>query len=383
MDLIEQRIARHRARCLAIGATASERAPIRVAYTALHGVGEEHVRAALAGLSALGQRGEPGEVTFASVAEQAKPDGSFPTLRSPNPEEPGALTRVLALADETNAALVIANDPDADRAAVGVRHGESMVLLHGDELGVLFGEHLLRVNEAPSPFVVTTIVSSRWLPRIAASFGARAEVTLTGHKWIHARAQELVREGGSFVFGYEEALGYAFDDGVHDKDGIAAAVFAARIAGEERAGGRTLVDRLETIARDHGLHRSRSIALRLDAQPDALARMRAVVDRLRASPPASLGGTAWTRCTDGIARTVREPSGAESVFPLPASPLVAFEFGDAVRVIARPSGTEPKLKLYVDYATPLARGESYLAGRARVDATLDALMPELRGWLAT
>jgi phosphomannomutase len=368
---------RHRARCLAIGVpgrggdeSGAERAPVRVAYTALHGVGEVHVRAALA---------ELGHVTVASVADQALPDGTFPTTRSPNPEEPAALDRVMALATQTNATLILATDPDADRLAVGVRHAGELVMLHGDELGVLFGEYLLRRHHGPRPFAVGSIVSSPWLGQIAEALHARFEVTLTGHKWIHARALELVRDGASFVFGYEEALGYAFDNGVHDKDGIAAAVLAARIAGEDGHEGRTLIDRLERIAHDYGFHRSRSFSLRLDS-PGAATKAAAVVDGLRQTPPESLGGRSWTRLIDGQRRTIRDVARPESTFALPASPLVAIELGTDLRVIVRPSGTEPKLKLYVDLASSLTPGESYRAGQARCDRELDSITTELRGW---
>lgn len=365
--------AEHRHRCLALAARPVERAEVHVAYTALHGVGEVHVRRALA---------ELGHVRLDSVAEQAAPDGRFPTTRKPNPEEPEALERVLALAAKTGASLVLATDPDADRLAVAVRHADTYVVLHGDEIGVLLGEHLARTADCEKPLVLNTIVSSPWLREVATDLGVRSEVTLTGHKWISARAAELESEGFTFVFGYEEAIGFAFDTGVRDKDGIAAAVVLARIATELAAEKASLLARLERIARAHGMHRSRLASTRFYG-PDASTRMDRLLDALRTEPPSSLGGREVLCTIDGRTSTIRSRDGHESPLGLPRSSLLGFELSDGVRVLLRPSGTEPKLKLYLDLATPLAEGETYLAARTRGDEALARMAVAIDAWLAS
>lgn len=372
LPLGEELAAAHRRRCLSVGESEAQRAEVRVAYTALHGVGETLVRRALS---------ELGRVDLVSVAEQAAPDGSFPTTRKPNPEEPEALERVLALGTRVGADLVLATDPDADRLAVAVRHADGFVVLHGDELGVLFGEHLARTARVPAPLVLTTVVSSPWLLEIAADLGVHAARTLTGHKWIAARAAELANEGQTFVFGYEEAIGFAFATGVRDKDGIAAAVLACRMATELAAENATLLDRLERIARDHGMHRSRLATTRFEGA-DASARMDRLLDELRARPPAALSGLSVERTIDGRSATIRGRDGACSPLGLPRSSLLGFALEGGIRVLLRPSGTEPKLKLYLDLATRLEPGETYLGARARADRTLAATATAMDAWLA-
>lgn len=360
--------AEHRRRSIAIGATTAARSPVVLAYTALHGVGSAFTRAAL---------GELGAVDCVPVAAQDAPDGAFPTTPKPNPEHPAALVEVLALARSLGATGFLANDPDADRLAVGVLHDDAMVVLHGDELGVLLGSELVRRTEVAAPLLLTTIVSSPWLVEVGRALGARVEVTLTGHKWIHERASELEAEGATFVFGYEEAIGFAFANGVRDKDGIAAATFVARLFGESAAEGRTLVDRLEAIARAHGMHRSGAIAIDLPddaARHASLARLAALL----ASPPRVLAGRAVEAVIDGRNAVRIARDGRRDPLGLPGSSLVGFELEGSLRVLVRPSGTEPKLKIYLDLRTELAAGESYLDARARADRALAELEPGLR-----
>lgn len=356
------------ARCLAIGARGERVAEIRVAYTALHGVGESLVRRCVTQLPF---------VRFESVAEQASPDGTFPTVDKPNPEEPSALVRLRALAERTASTLALANDPDADRLAVLVRHEGALTALHGDELGVLLGHHLARSVAPAGAFVVRTVVSSPWLEDVARDLGVRCETTLTGHKWIHARRTDLEQRGERFVFGYEEALGYAFDHGVRDKDGIAAAVLVMRIAGELARDGETLVDRLEAIAVRHGMHRSHSFSI---ATPDDDAR-RALgvrVNELVGSRGAPVLGREVRAVLDGARAARVAPDGSETPLGVPASSLVGFELADGLRVLIRPSGTEPKTKVYLDLGGLLAPGETYLEARARCDAVLATVEAELR-----
>jgi len=364
----------HRARCVAVGETDAPRASIRVAYTALHGVGEAPVRAALDAL---------GEVELHSVASQARPDGSFPTARKPNPENPAALAQVVELTHSIGADAYMATDPDADRLAVGVVHQGELVHLHGDELGVLFATTLvpLEGGRGPSrPLLLTTVVSSPWMARCYPGSDVRVETTLTGHKWIHDRAIALEKEGYAFVFGYEEALGYAFANGVRDKDGIAAAVVFARLLGTLRHEDRTPIDHLEAVARSAGMHRSRQVTLSLEGV-DAPRRLEARMAALRVSTPDSIAGRAVLATIDGRSSELRHRDGTASAISLPPSSLLGFVLEDETRVLLRASGTEPKLKIYLDARARLGPDERYLEGRKRLESALDPIAMAMPGLL--
>ncbi len=246
--LREPMVARYLAAIGALARPSREGAAIRIAYTALHGVGEAVARRALA---------DAGFDDVCSVASQSAPDPDFPTVAFPNPEEPSALEAVLRLAEDVRADLVLANDPDADRLAVAARHEGAMRVLTGNELGCLLGHYLLeRDGGGPDALVLSTFVSSPMLGEIARAHGAVWKATLTGHKWIHDAAIRGERAGLRFVFGYEEALGYAEGTAVRDKDGIRAAVLVAEVARDLRARGRTLVDELAAMAERYGRYAS-------------------------------------------------------------------------------------------------------------------------------
>lgn len=310
---------------------------LRVALTPLHGVG--------GGTAARALR-RAGFPDVHVVAAQADPDPDFPTVSFPNPEEPGAVDALLALAAEVGAELAVALDPDADRCALAVPTPDrTWRLLTGDETGVLLGDHLLRSGGyGDDPLVATTVVSSEMLRAVADAHGARCVETLTGFKWI-------VRGGPGLVYGYEEALGYCVDpDAVRDKDGIAAAVLACDLAAGLKAAGRTLADRLDELAVAHGVHRTEGLSLRmLPAARDA------AVERLRAAPPPG-----WD---------VERPA---------PDVLVLRRPGD--RLVVRPSGTEPKLKAYLQVVEQVTA--DLAAARAAAESRLDALRAEVRALLA-
>lgn len=290
---------------------------VKVVATALHGVGAETLRKAFE---------RAGFTDLTLVDAQSTPDPDFPTVSFPNPEEPGATDLLLALASDVDADLAIALDPDADRCALGVRDGDTWRMLRGDETGVLLGSHVLSTVETPDPLVATTIVSSSMLGEIARAHGARYKETLTGFKW-------LARAGDGLVFAYEEALGLCVNPGfVRDKDGIAAAVLAAGYAAALKASGRTLLEVLDDLFVRHGVHLTDQVSLRVT---DLSVRGQLMAG-LRATPPATLGGVDVTLEdllpeTDGLRLT-----------------------GEGVRVVVRPSGTEPKLKAYLQVKEPVA-----------------------------
>jgi phosphomannomutase len=330
------------------GGGAAARAGLRLVYTPLHGV------AAGLALRAFDRAGYAPQV----VAAQAEPDPAFPTVAFPNPEEPGALDLALDLARETGADLVIANDPDGDRLAIAVPDPAApggWRALSGDQVGALLGAYLLDRDPGPDPaarLAATTVVSSTLLSKIAAAAGARYAETLTGFKWI-VRAADGV-PGARFVFGYEEALGYAVTPAVRDKDGISAALALLSLAAAARAAGQTLLDRWDALEAAHGVHLTAQVTLPTRAPAEVMA-------RLRAGPPGSLAGAPVTTVTDLAAG-----SGG-----LPPSDVLTYHLAGA-RVVIRPSGTEPKLKCYLEVAE-LAGGRPLEVARAAAAGRLGPL----------
>jgi phosphomannomutase len=262
------------------------------------------------------------------VAAQAEPDPDFPTVAFPNPEEPGALDLALADARRLGADLVVASDPDGDRLAVAVPEpGGGWRALTGDQVGALLGASLLeRTARDPAP-------EATLLAKVAAAARARYAETLTGFKWI-ARAADGV-PGARFVFGYEEALGYAVGDVVRDKDGIGAALAMLILATGAKAAGRSVLEVYDDLERAHGVHLTSQLTLRTADQAT-------VMSRLRADPPAELGGLPVTELAD---LAVAPPVG------MPTADVLVFGLAGA-RVVIRPSGTEPKIKCYIEVTEP-------------------------------
>jgi phosphomannomutase len=316
----------------------------RTVYTAMHGVGRDVL------LAAFARAGFPAPVL---VAEQADPDPDFPTVAFPNPEEPGAMDLSFARARETNPDLVIANDPDADRCAVAVRDGDDWRMLRGDEVGALLAAHLVR-RGARGTFA-ESIVSSSLLGRIAGKAGLPHEETLTGFKWI-ARVEGL-------RYGYEEALGYCVDpEGVRDKDGITAALLITELASVLKEQGRTLLDLLDDLAVEHGLHATDQLSVRVEDLSVIAGAMR----RLRERPPAELAGLPVVRSEDLT-------QGSDK---LPPTDGLRYTL-DGARVVVRPSGTEPKLKCYLEVVVPVAARAGLPAARAKATDLLAAVKRDL------
>ncbi len=338
---------------------------LTIVYTPLHGVAGDLM------LRAIQRAG------FAAphvVAAQGTPDPDFPTVAFPNPEEPGALDLAFARARELGADLVLASDPDGDRLAVAVpaeaieavEAAESSAesasgpdsggwrQLTGDQLGALLGAFLLGDRAGPGAFAATTIVSSTLLSKIAATAGARYAETLTGFKWI-ARAADG-QPGARFAFGYEEALGYQVGQAVRDKDGIGAALAVLRLAATARQSGGTLTTAYDDLERAHGVHLTGQLAPRIDDPAD-------VMRRIRAASPADLGGAAVETVTDFAA--------ADNGTSLPPSDVLRFALAGGSRVVIRPSGTEPKIKAYLEVTEP--PGDDLPAARAAAETRMAPL----------
>ncbi|MGI8677533.1 MAG: phospho-sugar mutase [Jatrophihabitans sp.] len=310
---------------------------LRIVHTAMHGVGTQTLRAVF---------DRAGFVDVLPVPQQEQPDPDFPTVAFPNPEEPGALDLAFALARAHDADIVIANDPDADRCAVAVPvPGGDWRMLRGDEVGVLLADSLL--HRGVRGTYATTIVSSSMLAALAAAHGVGYAETLTGFKWIARAAPDL-------VFGYEEALGYAVaPEVVRDKDGVSAALRVAELAAELKQCGRSLLDRLDDLAAEYGRYVTDQISIRVDER----SVIGATTQRLRATPPTSLLG---------------QPVSVEDL--LPDADVLRWRFPNG-RVVVRPSGTEPKLKAYLEIVVPSGSAE-------RAGATLRDLRAEVARLLA-
>jgi phosphomannomutase len=346
---------------------------LRIAYTALHGVGERLLRQAL---------DEAGFTDVHSVAEQAEPDGGFPTVAFPNPEEKGAMDMVLALARERGAELVLANDPDADRLAVAVPDGRGgFVQLSGNEVGCLLAHYLLDQGRAEDArLVVNTIVSSPMLGAIARAHGAQSEQTLTGFKWIANRALERA-PSARFVLGFEEALGYTVGTLVRDKDGIGTAVAFADLAAWCRSRGRTLLEELEESWRRYGMYLSRQVSKTLPGA-EGRRRITGMMARVRSAPPRSLAGLAVEAVLDLELGERRDAEGRASPSGLPKGDVIALELAGDHRVMLRPSGTEPKIKFYFDVRVDVADGEAIGDARARGNQLVDELVGAFEAALA-
>jgi phosphomannomutase len=328
------------------------RRDLTIVYTPLHGVGGTTVQRVLE-LAGFPAPHEP--------AAQAEPDADFPTVAFPNPEEPGAMDLAMALAAEVGADLVVANDPDADRCAVALppassSTGHGWQMLRGDEVGALLAAHLL--EHGKEGVYAQSIVSSSLLGKMAARAGQPHQETLTGFKWI-GRIPGL-------AFGYEEALGYCVDpEHVKDKDGVSALLLVCEMAALVKSQGRTLRSVLDDIARTHGLHATDQLSVRFTD----LAQIPATMARLREVPPTSLGGLAVERLDD---LSLGTPD-------LPPTDGLRYSLADGARVIVRPSGTEPKIKCYLEVVVPVGEDpEGVDAARIAAAGRLDAIRADVQ-----
>lgn len=323
---------------------ATQPGTLKVVYSAMHGVGTETLR------KVFTQAGFPEPIL---VTEQAEPDPDFPTVAFPNPEEPGAIDLSLKKAAEVSADLVIANDPDADRCAAAILDQSGhWRMLRGDEVGALLGEYMARKAPNKEAILANSIVSSSILSKIARHYDLRFMETLTGFKWL-AKIPHL-------WFGYEEALGYAVDStSVNDKDGISAALVLTQLATDLKRDNRTLGDLLEEIWQRHGYHGTKQISVRTTS----VSQIDAILSRFRDNTPTSIGRFAVTQFDD-----LEKPTDG-----LPPTNGVRIYLADDIRVIVRPSGTEPKIKCYIEVVSK---------DRAESETVISELEKELRTFLS-
>jgi phosphoglucomutase len=317
-------------------------AKLRIVFTPLHGTGMTMVPPALT---------RWGFDDVHIVQEQAQPDGTFPTAPSPNPEERAALALAIDLARKVHADLVIATDPDADRVGLAVAHGGDFVLLTGNQTAALLTESVCRhAPSGPSKnMVVKTIVTTDLVRHVAESHGCGVEECLTGFKYIAALMREYEASQGQrrFLFGCEESYGYLVGDHARDKDAVVAACAAASLARQAKASNRTLVDELHDLYARHGIHVESQVSKTLPGM-DGLRQMSALMESLRQAPPSEIAGVAVTTVTDLQSDTLRNlQNGTTQPGPgLPSSDVLVIRLADGSVVVARPSGTEPKIKFY-------------------------------------
>ena len=340
----------------------------RVVYSAMHGVGAERVAQAL---SMAGHN----DTHF--VAEQRQPDPDFPTVAFPNPEEPGALKLSVALAQKVDADVILANDPDADRLAVALPSEQGWQKLTGNQIGVVLAASRLRaLSHLPDPMVATTVVSSMMLSKMAAEYGVRFVSTLTGFKWIANQAIAHKANGGTFLMGYEEALGYTVGDVVRDKDGVSAVLLFADLVSALKAEGRTVWDELTDLYERFGLHRSGQKSVVFPGATGK-ATMTSMMERARQAVPAEIAGISVDQHFDLLNGTA---VGADPI-DVPTSDVLVFMLADGSRIILRPSGTEPKIKLYLEVVESYSGDKVAAAERAegRYEALMDAATTALLG----
>jgi phosphomannomutase len=369
MQALNDLVERYREQVSALVGPPSAARRLPIAYTALHGVGDRLVR------TILGAAGFSG---LKSLASQAEPDGRFPTVEVTNPAEPTAMVQVLTLAKKIGAELVLANDPDAGCLAVAAVSDEGYEVLSGNDVGCMLAHDLLEATESETKrLVVSSIVSSPLLGRIAEAHGARWEQTLVGHNWINHRAIELEAEGYRYIIGYDEAGSYGATTFVRDKDGVSAALLVADLAARLKARGRTLLAQREAMWRRHGLHLSRKISKAYGGR-DANEKIAAVMSRYRDDPPsqiADLEVEGWLDVKNGL-RILRDKS--EAPLELPESDLLVFELEGGHRAMLRPSETEPKLDYYVDVRIEFAAEEEVEPARQRGNALINRIIDAMR-----
>lgn len=345
---------------------------VSLAYTAMHGVGAEMAETVLK---------DAGFTQVYSVAAQREPDGDFPTVNFPNPEEAGAMDLVIAEAHQHNAMLACANDPDADRFAVAVRKPDALAsmaateayqMLTGDQVGVLLGHYLLSHAPDNQRLTCRTIVSSSLLSKVSIAMHGVCETTLTGFKWLTNVGMSKQSADNQFLFAYEEALGYTIGSMVWDKDGLSALVAFAQLTAELASQGQTLWDRLEAIYRQHGYYLNEQVSIALSGSDDSPT----IGEQLRNLNPTEIAGQKIVSVDDISLGKRRFADGRIEPIDLPSSDVLIYCLDDGARVIVRPSGTEPKVKCYYEVVCDFGEQETLSEVHHRATLAMKALIEQ-------
>ncbi|WP_299493598.1 phospho-sugar mutase [uncultured Shewanella sp.] len=335
---------------------------VSIAYTAMHGVGADIAESLLH---------EAGFTAVYSVQAQREPDGNFPTVNFPNPEEKGAMDLVIEEAKKHQAMLACANDPDADRFAVAIRHEDGEYhMLTGDQVGVLLGHYLLSFSSPNQRLICTTIVSSSLLAKITADFHGHCCITLTGFKWLMNVAMAESHPERQFLFAYEEALGYCIGDTVKDKDGLSALLAFAQLTAELINQGQTIWDRLYHIYEKYGFHLNEQVNIAIQENTPNIG------DYLREHRPEKIANLAVLSIDDLNMSRRFNADGSTELLSLPVSDVLIYQLDKGACVIVRPSGTEPKVKCYYEIVEPLRLNESLAKVESRAKANMATLIQE-------
>jgi len=333
---------------------------LSLAYTAMHGVGGKFIKKIAASINLT---------QFVYVPSQQEPDGHFPTVPFPNPEEPGAMDRVIQLAKEHNADIACANDPDADRFAVAAKTiSGDYRMLTGDQVGILFADFILSQKKNATCWVGNTIVSSSLLQKVAHQYHASYFKTLTGFKWLTNVAMEKQTKEAPFVFAYEEALGYTVNNLVWDKDGLSAFMIFSLLAENLKKNNRSVWDKLSDIYQKHGFYVTAQKSITFD--PNDVS----ICDKLRLTPPKTIAGNKIVSFEDFKSLEQVNQLGIKEKLDFPTSDVLIYHLENKSRVIIRPSGTEPKIKCYYELCYPMLSGQEYWQAQHIADEKIAALM---------
>lgn len=343
-----------------LGLYQSKKKDIRIVYTPLHGTG---------GTLVLRVLDEIGYTNVWVVPEQANPDGRFPTVATPNPEEEAAFTLALALAERNNADIVLATDPDADRLGVGVRNADGkIVLLSGNMIGALLCDYLLKRsaeigNVSPNSVVITTIVSGKMCQAIAKDYGVKFKETLTGFKYIGEQIRLLEEQGNEeFLFGYEESNGFLIGTYARDKDAVSAIMLLCEAATYYKDRGLSLWDRISELKKQYGYYQERLLTKTFEGE-DGVRKINEIMKKIRSEPPHTLAGFSVRSVKDyATGVEMQMDTGISSALSLPCANVLYFELSDDAWCCMRPSGTEPKIKYYLG-----VRGNTDLSARKALD----------------
>jgi len=348
---------------------------VKVVYTPLHGTG------AMPFERVMGELG----LSVVTVPEQREPNGEFPTVAYPNPEESAALKMALELGAKVKADVVMATDPDADRLGIAVPDGSGgFALITGNQLGALHADYILlslkELGRMPKrPATIKSVVTTELQARIARAYGAECHDCLTGFKWIADTMRRFERDGLGFVYATEESYGYLVEDEVRDKDGISAAAMTAEMTMYWRSKGKSLLQRLDELFVEHGFHEERGVNKYFEG-PTGMDVMRGIMDAYRADQPKALGGIPVERIRDikaGKAWTVAGGPGEAKTVDLPTSDVIQWYLEDGTLVTVRPSGTEPKIKYYVLARTAVG-AEGLAAAKHASKAKVDAILADIK-----
>lgn len=351
---------------------------VTVVYTPLHGTGALHMEALMKDLG----------LSLHTVPEQREPNGEFPTVSYPNPEEAAALTMAIDLGQKLKADVVMATDPDADRLGIAVPNGSGgFTLISGNQLGALHSDYILLSRKElgrmpPKPVVIKSIVTTGLISRVAASYGAETRECLTGFKWIADVMRRLEEEGSNFVYGTEESYGYLVEAEVRDKDGISAAAMTAEMTLYWRSKGKSLLERLDELYVEHGYHEEKGINKYFEGA-DGMKTMQRIMEEFRTNPRVSLGGVKVQKVRDlklGKVWDSAHPAGAQDA-GFPSSDVIQWYLEDGTMVTVRPSGTEPKIKFYILARTAVGP-EGLTAARADSARKVSAIEADIKAVLA-